>query len=228
MATKADPTVKKTQELLTKLGYPCGVPDGKWGPLSLASYNKLVASTIDPTKPFGVNRISYGMKFTPAELEQVVVMVRNLKCDPVAVQVFMGSMAWETGGTFSPSIRNKISGARGLIQFMEPTAKGLGTSQAALEKMTVSQQLEYVYKHFKPFAGRLKNDGDVYMGILLPRAVGRDDNYILWDKSNYPTAYSQNKGLDLNDDGVVTRTECLHKIRYHIVNGFTAGLVRDV
>ena len=226
MATKPDVSVKKTQEMLNNLGFNCGTPDGLWGPKSLAAYTALLNGTIDADKPHGVRRIGWGQKFSEPALTRLAKMVKDLRCEPVAISTFMGCMAWETGREFSPATRNKISGATGLIQFMQPTAKGLGTSQEALAKMTVEQQLEYVYLHFKPFAGRLKNDGDVYMTILLPRAVGKDDNYVLWDKSNYPTAFDQNRGLDLNSDGLITRTECMHKVRSLIVEGFLPTNVR--
>lgn len=226
MATKPDSNVKKTQEMLNSLGFNCGKADGLWGKNSLAAYTALLNSTIDPSKPLGVNKVSWGQKFDLPELTRLAKAVKDLRCDPVAIQPFMGSMAWETGRTFAPDVRNRISGATGLIQFMGPTAKGLGTTQEALAKMTVLQQLEYVYLHFKAYAGRLKNDGDIYMAILLPRAVGQSDDYVLWDDKKYATAFSQNKGLDLNNDGLITRTECMHKVRSLIVEGFLPANVR--
>lgn len=226
MATTPDSNVKKTQEMLNALGFNCGKADGLWGPNSLKAYTALLNSSIDASKPLGVSKVSWGKKFGLPELTRLAKAVSDLRCDPVAISTFMGCMAWETGRKFTPDVRNKISGATGLIQFMEPTAKGLGTTQAELAKMTVLQQLEYVYLHFKGFTGRLKNDGDVYMGILLPRAVGKDDNYVLWDDKNYAKAFAQNKGLDLNGDGLITRTECMHKVRGLIVEGFLPENVR--
>jgi hypothetical protein len=58
----------------------------------------------------------------------------------------MAAMAFETGETFSPSIKNKASGATGLIQFMRSTAKGSGTTTAALAEMTAVDQLDFVEK----------------------------------------------------------------------------------
>lgn len=226
MATKPDKNVKSTQEMLNRLGFNCGIADGLWGPKSLAAYTALLNSTINPTKPYGVNQIAWGMKFSPQALARLAQMVKDLRCDAVAIHTFMGCMAWETGEEFSPATRNKVSGATGLIQFMGPTAKGLGTTQEELAKMSVVEQLEYVYKHFRPFAGKLKNDGDVYMTILLPRAVGQSDDYVLWSSESNAIAFAQNKGLDLNADGKITRTECLHKIRQMIVRGFTGGFPR--
>src|SRR4051812_1834879 len=57
-------------------------------------------------------------------------------------------MGFETGTTFSPSIRNAAgSGATGLIQFMPSTARSLGTSTDAMAKMTDVAQLDYVAKY---------------------------------------------------------------------------------
>jgi hypothetical protein len=76
--------------------------------------------------------------------------------------------------------QNSLSGAVGLIQFMPATAKGLGTSPAALKKMTPLAQLDFVRQYFLPSKGKLKDLNDVYMAILWPRAVGRPASYILF------------------------------------------------
>jgi murein DD-endopeptidase MepM/ murein hydrolase activator NlpD len=57
-------------------------------------------------------------------------------------------MAFETGGSFSPSITNGI-GATGLIQFTPATASLIGTTTSELRKMTRTQQLRYVEKYLK-------------------------------------------------------------------------------
>lgn len=223
MATKPDVNVKKTQAMLNGLGFNCGIADGLWGPKSLSAYTALLESTKDASKPLGVKKVGWGTKFSEPAMNRMGAMMQQLRCPAIAISSFMGCMAWETGREFDPATKNKVSGATGLIQFMEPTAKGLGTSQAELAKMSVLEQLEFVYLHFRPFAGRLKNDGDIYLAILLPRGVGQPDDYVLWDDKNYAKAFAQNKGLDLNSDGLITRSECLHKVRMLIVEGFTQG-----
>ena len=45
------------------------------------------------------------------------------------------------------------------------TAKSLGTTTERLAQMSAEDQLNYVYKYFKPFDGRLNNLGDVYMAM---------------------------------------------------------------
>lgn len=120
------------------------------------------------------------------------------------------AMHFETGGTYSPSIKNPNGSATGLIQFLESTAKSLGTSTEELSKMTREQQMQYVEKYLTPYKGRLDNFGDVYMAIHLPVAVGKDDDYVIYNNTDLRTrAYEANKGLDTNEDGKVTRGEAL-------------------
>lgn len=136
----------------------------------------------------------------------------------------MACMAWESGRTFSPSVRNMAgSGATGLIQFMPTTAKGLGTTTDALAAMTAEDQLNYVYKYFLPYKGRLKNLGDIYMAILWPAGVGKADSYVLWDKGQRPTTYRQNAGLDVNKNGQITRGEALAKVSGLLAEGRKPG-----
>lgn len=126
----------------------------------------------------------------------------------------LSCMAFESGETFSPSVKNGAgSGATGLIQFMPSTAKSLGTTTDKLAKMTQLEQLNYVYKYFAPHKGKLKNLGDIYMAILWPAGIGKADDWVLWDNKKRPVIYRQNSGLDVNKDGVITRGEALQKIR---------------
>jgi hypothetical protein len=52
---------------------------------------------------------------------------------------------------------------------------------------------------------------DLYMQILWPRAVGKPLDYVLF--SSPSTAYKQNKGLDANKDGNITKDEAAAKVR---------------
>lgn len=158
--------------------------------------------------------IAWGAKVSPVFKERVLWIAETLKVDP---DYIMSCIAWESGETFSPSKKNMAgSGATGLIQFMPATAKAMGTTTDVLAQMTAEDQLNYVYKYFKPFDGRLNNLGDVYMAILWPKAVGKDDDYVLFDKG---VAYRQNAGLDVNKNGNVTRGECLVKIKDKLAKG---------
>ena len=131
-------------------------------------------------------------------------------------------MAFETGGTFDADVKNKAgSGATGLIQFMPSTAKELTGAQSKkaaieiLEKLTPTEQLDYVEKYLKPFKGKLNSIEDVYMAILYPKAVGKDLNYALFKEDT--KAYWQNRGLDINKDGVITKSEASSKVKNYNV-----------
>jgi hypothetical protein len=132
----------------------------------------------------------------------------------------MACIAFESGKSFRPDKKNLAgSGAIGLIQFMPSTAKRLGTSTQALSKMTPEQQLTYVHKYFIPYRGRLKTLEDVYMAILWPRAIGKEENYVLFNSTDHPTTYKQNAGLDLDKDGNITKWEASQKVRDMLIQG---------
>ncbi len=114
---------------------------------------------------------------------------------------------------FSSSIRNAAgSGATGLIQFMPETASGLGTNVEELAGMDPVGQLAYVESYLQPKQNnaKVKNGTglqsicDVYMSVLYPIAVGSDSNTAILTG---PYEYSQNSGLDLNRDGIITISE---------------------
>jgi hypothetical protein len=130
-------------------------------------------------------------------------------------------MSFETGGTFDPAKRNMAgSGATGLIQFMPSTAEGLGTTTEALSKMSRAEQLKYVDKYFSDKGIEGGSLEDVYMAVLFPAAVGKPDDFVLFGRgamSGYTgVAYDQNKGLDANKDGSITKAEAAAKVREHL------------
>lgn len=127
---------------------------------------------------------------------------------------YMAIMAFETGETFSPSIRNAAgSGATGLIQFMPTTAKGLGTTTDELSLMTQIQQLKFVEDYFNPYKDRIRSLSDMYMSVLWPAAIGKPMDYVLWTiDGQYATAYRQNSGLDKNGDGKITKEEAAGRV----------------
>lgn len=159
----------------------------------------------------GVDRpMAWGAKVSKRFRQHVVWISERLGCSP---DDLMACIAWESGRTFSPSIKNMAgSGATGLIQFMPATALGLGTTVDELAKLSAEDQLYWVYQYFKPRNGKLKNLGDVYMAILWPAAIGKPDSHVLWAQDTKPTTYRQNAGLDINKDKRITRGEALAKV----------------
>ena len=151
--------------------------------------------------------LCWGAKVSPPFRDGVRRIGSRLGINP---DYLMACMAFETGRTFDPAVRNKAgSGATGLIQFMPSTAAALGTSTNELAKLSGPQQLIYVEAYFRPNKGRLKTLSDVYMAILWPGGIGRAEDYVLFRESDklHPKRYIQNAGLDFNDDGVITKRE---------------------
>jgi N-acetyl-anhydromuramyl-L-alanine amidase AmpD len=162
--------------------------------------------------------IAWGAKVSPEFRAKVIRIADELDTSP---DYLMAAMAFETGESFSPSVTNKDSGATGLIQFLPSTAKGLGTSTAALKKMSAVEQLDFVKKYMQPHKGKLAEVDDVYMAILFPKAVGRPSGYALFSKGEQ--AYTQNQGLDANKDGKVTKAEAASKVRDKLREGRTSS-----
>ncbi len=95
--------------------------------------------------------------------------------------------------------------ATGLIQFVPSTMTMLGVTAAQLIAMTNVEQLDYVYKYFKPFSGKIKSYADLYLVTFFPAAVGKPKDWVI-ETSRIP-AYSVakiNPGFDLNKDMKIT------------------------
>lgn len=100
---------------------------------------------------------------------------------------------------------NSRGGATGLIQFMPATAQSLGTSTAALKAMTNVEQLDYVYKYYKPYITKLNSYPDLYLATFFPAALGKADDYILQTSKLSAAAIADaNPGIDLNKDRKIT------------------------
>lgn len=150
--------------------------------------------------------LAWGAKVSEDFCHRVIAICQDMFHYPDAASDLMSCMAFESAGTFNASIRNAAgSGAVGLIQFMPTTAKDLGTSTYLLSIMTAENQLSYVQAYFRPYAHRIHSLSDMYMAILMPRYVGLPDSSVLFQENT--TAYHQNRGLDTNRDGQVTKGE---------------------
>lgn len=138
----------------------------------------------------------------------------------IEVDHLMSVIAFETGETFSPSIRNGAgSGATGLLQFMPITAHSMGTTTNQLAAMSAEDQIQYVYKYLKPYKGHMHTLADVYMAVLWPIGVGKPDDYVLWNRTSKPITYQQNAGLDLNKDGVILKREAAARVEEKLKRG---------
>ena len=205
------------QQRLRAAGFDPGPLDGAWGPRTASALDAVLALARPRTRS-----LAWGLRVSPEFRGAVFALCERQLLDP---DYLMACMAFETGETFSPGVRNAAgSGATGLIQFMPATARGLGTTTDQLARMTALQQLDYVESYFRPYRGRLRTLSDHYMAILWPAAIGQAESAVLWSQQQRPTTYRQNAGLDSNRDRVITKAEAAAKVQAKLEKGMTAGL----
>ena len=162
-----------------------------------------------------------GIENTSAAFRKKVLKIADrLLIEP---NFLMAIMSFETGATFDPKIKNKQSGATGLIQFMPSTAKSLGTSIEELEKMTAVEQPDYVEKYFAPRKGKLLTIEDAYMAVLYPKGIGKGKDFVLFEKGS--VQYKQNSGLDVNGDGKITVGEACRKVSERLGTASVGNIV---
>jgi len=104
---------------------------------------------------------------------------------------------------FNPKAKNPNGTATGLIQFIESTAKELGTTTARLAAMTNIQQLPYVERYFGNWFNRLgkpKDGFELYVLTFYPAWFNKSDDTRLPD-----SAYNANRGIDADGKGFITK-----------------------
>ncbi len=112
----------------------------------------------------------------------------------------------------NPYATNSISNAQALIQFMPSTAKNLGTSVEELSKMDVIQQIPFIKLYLERINPSLKFDNftDLYLAVFYPKAIGKNDTYIIGSHINeqyVEKVAKQNRGIDKNKDKSITVKE---------------------
>jgi hypothetical protein len=188
------------------------VPDGIIGP---KTWLELSIADAAPPPPVAAaaQRLAWGARVSPEFRDRVRRIATDIGCGADAL---MACMAFETGERFTPDVRNRVSGATGLIQFMPSTAVALGTTTDRLAALSAEEQLEFVAKYFRWWPP-VRTVEDVYMAILWPRAIGKPNDYVLFARP--ATAYEQNRGLDRDRDGRVTKAEAAAKVRAALEKG---------
>ena len=167
-----------------------------------------------PSTPAGPQQIAWGGVVSAAFKAQVIDISSALGCDP---SYLMAAMAFESEETFSASIKNRKSGAIGLIQFMPDTAQSLGTTSSALANMTAEAQLTFVQKYLQPFRRgnevvvRRLHDDLVAESWRKTRCYGN----FLYTKHSIPAELS----LDVNNDGHITKGEATSLVQNELDKG---------
>lgn len=215
------------QKQLKALGFYSGLVDGIAGSKTKEALSAMLSAystcaiNCTPKGEEGGLKLPWGKKVSQTFKERVQWIADDLLMPAKGAGWIMGVSAFETGETFSPSVKNLAgSSGTGLIQFMSFTAKSMGTTVEALAKMTAEDQLNYVYKYFSPYKGKLNTLGDVYLAVLYPKAMAMADSATVWVKGKDGLLYSQNAGLDKNKDGIITRQEIVSLVEAKYKKGF--------
>ncbi len=185
----------------------------------MPSVSSSVSSSVSyESEPQGVNLKKNKDEYGPEFLNKVKEIAKRLNCN---YRDLLGVMNSESG--INAKAKNPNSSATGLIQFMESTAKSLGTSTSALAAMSPVEQLDYVEKYLqraKKTAGFAQNDklsgGQLYALVFLPARANRE--VLTSSGENY---YGANRGLDTNKDGNITKAELDNRIKNKYVSDNT-------
>jgi len=149
---------------------------------------------------------------------KVISIAQKLGVPAAALMIVMNN---ESG--LNSAIKNPNSSASGLIQFIESTAKELGTTTAKLRAMSNVEQLDYVYKYMNTYKGKLKDTADVYLAVFFPVALYKN---LDWEFPNW--AVVGNPIFDINKDGTLTKQEfknyVYNKYKKYIPNEFTPAV----
>lgn len=192
-----------------------------WGNLWRTDINALRSGVAAGTTIDSGAKLIWGAKVS----QEFRVKVREIASrQGVEANWLMAVMAFETGNSFLPYVKNPGSSATGLIQFTSGTATSLGTSTVKLSRMTAVEQLDWVEKYFEQYKGRIKNLGDAYMAVFAPRdGLGKSDSTVLYTA---PSAeYNANAPLDTQRKGYITRGDCIVRVNAAFKQGqqYAAG-----
>lgn len=154
------------------------------------------------------------LKSNPDFMYKIQKVAKSLNCNPNDLLSVMNA---ESG--LDPAAENKSGkGAVGLIQFTsvaieELNNHGIPITKEQLKSMDAVKQLDYVEKYLQiakqySFSSDAKlSAGDLYAIIYLP---GRANREVLTSQGeNY---YDWNKGLDINKDGQITKSELTQRV----------------
>ena len=169
--------------------------------------------TASPVPPSGIKELIFANRVKENKqefLDKVKVISSKLQIDPDDLMCVM----WLESGLDSHvvnklAVKAGIEGATGLIQFLPVTANELGTTTTKLKNMTNVEQLDYVYKYFKRWTGRIKDFTTLYMITFYQVAVNHqdDNNWIIGSEQSMERAKkirSWNPGFDISNNGYIT------------------------
>ena len=147
---------------------------------------------------------------TPEFRRELRAVAERLTVDPTDLAAII---SFESG--FNPRIRNTLSGATGLIQWLPSTARSLySLTVAQIASLSAVEQLALVEKYFAGVRGRNLDAHQLYMLVWNGSPADPDKVLGVSDAGGHSGAvYAQNKGLDANHDGKITAGEASAIVR---------------
>lgn len=168
-------------------GFKLGLEEGT--PEAVAAAQAMMNNVLGGARQF-VSGPSSAQRKSLANLESLIArepdflpkLIQMAQSRGINPDQLLNVIAVETAGSFSPSAHNPHSTATGLIQFMADTARGLGTTTAALSKMSATQQLDYVFKYLDNAISRfgpLNTQGRLYATVGAGHPVATDESVLM-------------------------------------------------
>jgi len=118
---------------------------------------------------------------------------------------------FETAGTWDPAIKNPYSSGRGLIQFMDSTARALGyrdSMDLVVKHPSISSQLRGpVLRYFQQFKEPAKTKQAFYMRVFLPAYQAAAPDAVIY--ANDP---EKQKKFRAANPGVITVADYVNKL----------------
>jgi len=163
---------------------------------------------------------------TVAEREYFTRTVAEAGFDPVAIAAII---EMESARTWSPSVHGSSAFSEppgyaiGLIQFAPSTARSMGTTTEALERMTFEQQVGYVVEYYRKYGGpdAFQRPGDYYLAGWGASPQTPDDAVLAEEGS---AKYKWNSSLDGDKDGVIHARELRDLVNRSIANARSRGV----
>ena len=130
-----------------------------------------------PAMPGEVNAIVRAYGIAPGLAREIVNVARAVETEPYWLADLIH---FESAQKFTPDVKNPVSGATGLIQFMPKTAERLDTTTNKLANLTAEQQMAWVQLYLERVAaGQWPDD---------PKRVPLDSKQRLFMTVFYPPA----------------------------------------
>ena len=193
-------------------------PVSNTGNISFSKTKKTSFSSVGVYKYAPSSITLSGSHLNKEFLDKVKQVAKNLNCDYEDLLAVMNSES-----SLNPAKWNSSKSAVGLIQFTNSALAeinrvyGIQLTKEDVAKMNAIDQLDLAEKYLKittrKFGGRKLSAADLYASLYLP---ARAKNDILTRRGeNY---YDCNRGLDMDGDGVITKSDLERRLAQKRVN----------